>query len=77
MGWGGGGPPADDDRGCYDPVLPRLTPFGPVSMLILMLPFRCYQPPNYLPLHDTILTIKRKINYKLPCVNGQRVINQV
>ena len=20
VGWGGGGPPADDDRGCYDPV---------------------------------------------------------
>ncbi len=24
---GGGGPPADDDRGCYDPVWPRLTQF--------------------------------------------------
>jgi len=33
-GWGGGGPPADDDRGCYDPVL---TPFDPV--LLSMLPF--------------------------------------
>jgi hypothetical protein len=21
MGWGGGGVTADDDRGCYDPVL--------------------------------------------------------
>jgi len=31
VGWGVGGPPADDDRGCYDPVWPqggpRLTPF--------------------------------------------------
>jgi len=25
-GWGGVGGTADDDRGCYDPVLPRFTP---------------------------------------------------
>jgi len=41
---------ADDDRGCYDPVLPRFTPFYPPfdpvllsmlkkSMLNSMLPF--------------------------------------
>ena len=47
VGWGGGGPPADDDRGCYDPVLAHFTPFGPVSMLISMLPFRRYTPRNF------------------------------
>ncbi len=42
VGWGGGGVTADDDRGCYDPVLPhggpRLTPVL-VSMINSMLPF--------------------------------------
>ena len=53
-GWGGGGPPADDDRGCYDPVL---TPFDPVLLSMLsfsklnsVLPslwFRFNQPPHF------------------------------
>jgi len=74
---GGGGPPADDDRGCYDPVWPCLTLFDPV--LLLMLPFlklnsmllslwfRFNQPPHFSMITFFDVTpLYRKNNGKRP-----------
>ncbi len=32
-GWDGG-PPADDDRGCYDPVLLSMLPFSKLNSML-------------------------------------------
>ncbi len=44
---GGWGAPADDDRGCYDPVLLSMLPFSKLNSMLPSLWFRFNQPPHF------------------------------